>query len=49
MAKKKCVDRGDFDRFTSDGFGLSVKKPDAAKKKIVAAYNKKNQKTAKKK
>ena len=43
MATKKNTDRGDFDRFTSDGYGLSVAKPDAAKRKIVAAYNKKQQ------
>lgn len=42
MATKK--DRGDFDRFTSDGYGLDVSKPDAAKKKVVDAYNKKQQK-----
>ena len=41
MATKKKEERGDFDRFTSDGCGLSVSKPDAAKKKIVDAYNKK--------
>ena len=39
MATKK--DRGDFDRFTSDGYGLDVSKPDKAKKKVVDAYNKK--------
>lgn len=43
MATRK--DRGDFDRFTSDGHGLTVSKPDAARRKIVAAYNKKQQKT----
>ena len=42
MAKKN-VDRGDFDRFTSDGYGLDVSKPDGAKKKVVDAYNKKQQ------
>lgn len=42
MATKK--DRGDFDRFTSDGYGLDVSKPDAAKKKIIDAYNRKQQK-----
>lgn len=41
MAGKKNTDRGDFDRFTSEGIGVSVGKPDAAKKKIVNAYNKK--------
>ena len=43
MAVKKSKERGDVDRFTSDGCGLSVSKPDAAKKKIVDAYNKKQQ------
>lgn len=38
---KKTKDRGDLDRFTSDGYGLSVSKPDAEKKKVVDAFNKK--------
>ncbi len=50
MATKK-TDRGDFDRFTSDGYGLTVSKPDAARRKAVKAFNKKQQqkKAAKKK
>ena len=38
---KKTKDRGDLDRFTTDGYGLSVSKPDAEKKKVVDAFNKK--------
>ena len=51
IKKNTTTDRGDFDRFTSDGFGLTVSKPDATRRKAVAAYNRrqsaKTQKTKK--
>ena len=44
---KKANKRGDVDRFTSDGHGLSIGKPNAQTRKAVKAYNKKQ--TGKKK
>lgn len=38
---KKGADRSEVDRFTSDGYGVTVERPNAAKKKKVDAMNRK--------